>query len=856
MTYLDNLNPSQREAATHTDGALLIFAGAGSGKTRVLTYRVAYLIEQGIDPYHIIAITFTNKAAREMRERISAITPLGEQVWVSTFHAACTRILRREFNNTFSIYDTADTLRLIKDCVKQKNLSDTNYPPRHVAQIISAQKNNLISHEQYEKFTAGDFRASNIAEIYALYQQRLKESNALDFDDIIFKTVEILSRNEEIRLKYENRFRYVLVDEYQDTNRAQYELVRLFSGYAQNLCVVGDDDQSIYGWRGANIENILRFEKDYPGAKVVKLEQNYRSTQTILDAANAVISQNEERAEKTLWTENFRGENVRLFSAYNEREEGAFVASVIEKNVRNGARYSDFAILYRANSQSRGVEDQFVAAGIPYRIFSGTRFYEHTEIKDILAYLKAINNSADDVALMRIINVPRRGIGAASIERVQSFAFENGLNFSQAIERASEIPNLKSKSVAIKNFSNFFDECKKFSEKNSVWQLMQKILHDTNYLQTIADGTPEGEEREANVKELLAKALAFENESDDTSLAKFLEDVALVADIDNYNEHADAAALMTLHSAKGLEFDTVFIVGMEEFVFPTARSIDSTADREMQEERRLCYVGFTRAKKILYVTHAVSRRRFDQIARNKISRFVDDIPPNCIASVDLYGNERTVRAFSKPAEKNAALPPALAALAKPAEKNGFPEKKTIEFTRNKTEATEESGFPEKKFYEKPTALPPALAALAKPAEKNGFPGRKKTSATEKNGFTEGKKMSATERSGSPERSGFPEVKKTSATERSGSPEQKKTSAMERSGFPERKLFEKLSVSRPISAKATPPDFSVGDTVRQAKFGTGIVLAIENAGADYEITVQFPTAGRKKFMQSLARLKKE
>jgi DNA helicase-2/ATP-dependent DNA helicase PcrA len=732
MNYLDKLNPTQREAATHLEGPLLIFAGAGSGKTRVLTYRVARLIEEGVDPYHIIAITFTNKAAREMRERISAITPLGEQVWVSTFHAACTRILRREiehlgFDRGFSIYDTADTLRLIKDCIKEKNLSDTHYPPRYVAQTISAQKNELISPEDYERFTAGDFRLSNIADIYALYQRRLTESNALDFDDIIFKTVLLLSKNEEIRDKYQGRFRYVLVDEYQDTNHAQYELVRLLSGYAQNLCVVGDDDQSIYGWRGADIANILRFEKDYPGAKVVKLEQNYRSSKTILGAANAVISINEERADKQLWTENNLGEPLRLYTARDERDEGAFVAQVIADGVRNGARFGDFAVLYRTNAQSRGVEDQLVAAGIPYRIFSGVRFYEHMEIKDMLAYLKAINNPADDLAHLRIINVPRRGIGTASLNKIQAFAAENGITFSHAIIRAAEIDGLGKKAAPVAQFAAFLQECEEFASENTVTELIKKILKDTDYMATISDGTPEGEEREANINELLAKAQAFENESEDTSLAKFLEDVALVADIDNYNEDADAAALMTLHSAKGLEFNTVFMIGFEEYLFPTSRSIDSGKREEMEEERRLCYVGFTRAKEILYLTHAVSRRRFDHIARNKPSRFLDDVPSDCIASVNSYGQERpTLRASAK-------LPPALAAIAKPA------------------------------------PLPSPL--------------------------------------------------------------------------------------RPISEKATPPAFEAGDNVRQAKYGVGKVLEISPAGADYEVTIQFATAGRKKFMASLARLQK-
>ncbi|MCL2049615.1 MAG: UvrD-helicase domain-containing protein [Defluviitaleaceae bacterium] len=750
MNYLTNLNPSQLQAVTHTDGAILIFAGAGSGKTRVLTYRVAHLIEQGIDPYHIIAITFTNKAAREMRERISDITPLGEQVWVSTFHAACTRILRRDYNNTFSIYDTTDSLRLIKDCIKFKNLDEAKYSPRYVAQIISAQKNELITPAQYEKYTAGDFRNGNIADVYTVYQKRLEESNALDFDDIIFKTVQLLSENEEIRLKYQNRFRYVLVDEYQDTNHAQYELVRLLSGYANNLCVVGDDDQSIYGWRGADIKNILQFAKDYPGARVIKLEQNYRSSQVILDAANAVVALNTERADKALWTKNERGEPLKLFTASNEREESAFVASMIESRVSAGARYSDFAVLYRTNAQSRSIEDQFVTASIPYRIFSGTRFYEHREIKDILSYLKAINNPADDIAYLRIINVPRRGIGAASIERVQAFATENALSFSQAIKRANEVPDLKAKAAAILKFSAYLQECADFAAENSVWELLVKILRDTDYIKTIADGTPEGEEREANIKELLVKAQAFESESDDTSLAKFLEDVALVAEIDNYNENANAVALMTLHGAKGLEFDTVFMVGMEEHIFPTSRSITSLSQGEMNEERRLCYVGITRAKKVLYVTHAASRRRFDQIAHNRISRFIDDIPPNCMVTVSLDGRERAAkpRTFSAVPDTTKSVPLAYAKL--------------------------------------PKALPPALAALARP---------------------EGQ-------------------------------------------------APKPPAPRPISAKATPPDFSVGDTVRQSRFGIGIVLAIDNAGADYEITVQFHTAGRKKLMASLAKLTRE
>jgi len=737
---MDKLNPAQQKAALHMQGPLLIFAGAGSGKTRVLTYRVAHLIEEGIDPYHIIAITFTNKAAREMRERITAITPLGEQVWVSTFHAACTRILRREidalgYESGFSIYDTADTARLLKDCIKDKNLSDTHYPVRYVAQVISAQKNELISPGEYERLVAGSFRESNIADIYSLYQHRLKSANALDFDDIIFKTVELFSRHEDILQKYQNRFRYVLVDEYQDTNHAQYELVRLLAGYAQNLCVVGDDDQSIYGWRGADIKNILRFESDYPGAEVIKLEQNYRSSQVILDAANAVISKNESRAAKRLWTENGRGRQIRVYTATDERDEGAFVARTIAEEVRRGANLNDFAILYRTNAQSRGVEDQLVMAGIPYRIFSGTRFYEHMEIKDILAYLKAINNPADDMAFLRIINVPRRGIGAASIDKIQTYAAEMGITFYAATTRADEVPGLGKKAADVKKFADFMAELAEFTAENSVAGLMKKILDDTGYMETIADGTPEGEERVANINELLAKAHAFENESDDTSLAKFLEDVALVADIDNYQEDANAVALMTLHSAKGLEFNAVFMVGFEEYLFPTSRSIDSGQASEMEEERRLCYVGFTRARKTLYLTHAIFRRRFDHIARNAPSRFLAQVPPDCITPVNSYGQpreERFTTAGSTPPQKRSSVP--------------------------------QSG-----------------------ATNNSFAPKK-------------------------------------------------------------------APARPVP-KGAPPDYSVGDKINHDKYGVGEILAIDPAGADYEVTIQFAAAGRKKFMAHFLKVTK-
>ena len=754
MSYLNGLNPPQKEAVLHTDGPLLIFAGAGSGKTRVLTYRVVHLMEQGIDPYHIIAITFTNKAAKEMRERVNALTPLGDQVWVSTFHAACTRILRREisalgYTKGFSIYDTQDTMRLIKDCIKELKLDEMYYQPRSVAHIISSQKNELITPKGYEQKVSGMFRESNIAEIYALYQKRLHGMNALDFDDIIFKTVDLLQQNEEILLKYQNRFRYVMVDEYQDTNHAQYKLVQLLAGYSQNLCVVGDDDQSIYGWRGANVENILQFEKDYPGAKVVKLEENYRSTQTILDAANDVIANNYHRASKSLWTQNSKGHQLRVYMAQNERDEGSFVSRVIKEEVYKGnAKYNDFAILYRTNAQSRGVEDSLVRDSIPYRIFGGVRFYEHTEVKDILAYLKAVNNPADDVAHLRVINVPRRGIGAATINKIQAYALEKGITFAAAISQAAKIPGLGKKAAPVAEFAGFMLELSNFAVENSVASLVKKILRDTKYLDALADGTPEGEVRTANIMELIATANTFEKESDDTSLGKFLEDVALVADVDNYQENANAVSLMTMHSAKGLEFNIVFVVGMEEYLFPSSRSVEGGDPAEMEEERRLCYVGFTRARKLLYLTHAFSRMRFDKVTRNAPSRFLGEVRMDRLTPVNSYG---------KPKEFKSSI------------------------------ATEQS-------------------ALASAFRADQFPSRQGNWS-------------------------------------------------DNSGDTQTHVTKKVPPAPLPIPKNTPLDFAVGDMVRTAmiKYGVGKVLEIRPGGADYEVTIEFETAGRKKCMANLAKI---
>jgi DNA helicase-2/ATP-dependent DNA helicase PcrA len=642
--YIQQLNPRQQEAVLHGDGPLLVFAGAGSGKTRVLTYRVARLIQEGVDPYNIIAITFTNKAAKEMRERISGITPLGDQVWVSTFHSACTRILRRDihtlgYKSGFSIYDAQDSERLIKLCIKEENLDDKHYPPAGISNTISAQKNLLIGPEEFERMAGSDFRLGNVANVYNRYQQKLQDNNALDFDDIIMLTVKLLTENEDIRARYQHRFRYVLVDEYQDTNHAQYVLVNLLAGHYKNLCVVGDDDQSIYGWRGADIENILRFATDYPGARTITLEQNYRSTQTILDAANLVISGNQHRAPKSLWTDNTQGVPLRVYSARDERDEGLFVAQAIRYAHERDTSYSDFAVLYRGNAQSRAIEEQLVLAGIPYRLFGGVRFYERMEVKDILAYLKAINNPADDLACRRIVNVPRRGIGDTTVTRVANHAAERGLTFAEAL--AEDIPGITKKTrEKLAEFSSLLTEWTKLAETMPPFDLLKQILADTEYLESLNDGSPETATRIDNVNELLTKAKEFETQALDTSLTNFLNEVGLVADIDSYQENAQAVSLMTLHSAKGLEFNRVFIVGFEEYTFPSTRSVLSESPKEIEEERRLCYVGFTRARSRLYLSHATMRMRNGQRMLCMPSRFLKEVPSDYMENVNAHGQPK------------------------------------------------------------------------------------------------------------------------------------------------------------------------------------------------------------------------
>lgn len=641
MIGFEQLNPMQQKAVAQKDGAVLILAGAGSGKTGALTVRIASMLEHGIRPYNILAITFTNKAAKEMRDRVDALAGAAAQdIWISTFHSTCVRILRREidkigYSKDFSIYDADDQEKVMKEVFKELNMSITDklFTVRSAVSAVSHLKEEMISWEDYLKeVDKADIRSWKISRVYEAYQTRLLRNNALDFDDLIYKTVYLFRTRPDVLNAYQERFKYIMVDEYQDTNTSQYELVRLLAAKYGNLCVVGDDDQSIYGWRGANIRNILDFEKDFPNACVIKLEQNYRSTKNILSAANSVIRNNKSRKDKTLWTENTTGSVIHVFRSENDIEEAVFVSETIDKNAIGGkANYSDFAVLYRTNAQSRAIEDRFVKKGIPYKLFGGVRFYERKEIKDILAYLKLIDNSADTVAIKRIINVPKRGIGEKSIETAECIAVERNISLFSALGRAGECPELKARGKKLTDFYNFICSLKKRAESLQVHELIAAVAEETGYKAELeADGTDDAMMRIENIDEFTAKAVEFEKTTEDVTLSAFLEEIALVADIDSYNENDDAVVLMTLHSAKGLEFPYVFMVGMEEGLFPGSRAISSGDPNDMEEERRLCYVGITRARKELFLTYALHRMQHGQIQYNAPSRFLAELPPELL----------------------------------------------------------------------------------------------------------------------------------------------------------------------------------------------------------------------------------
>lgn len=657
------LNPQQAEAVINTEGPMLIMAGAGSGKTKVLTCRVANLLQKGVRPYRILAITFTNKAAAEMRERVNNMSgPAAKDVWLFTFHAFCARFLRMEidklpgYGGNFAIYDTADSQNLIKQILKEMNLDDKRFQPSGILSRISNAKNALQDAAAFAR-QAGDFYEQKVADIYSRYEQKLQLNNALDFDDLLMLSIKLLQENKEVREKYQDRFDYLLVDEYQDTNHAQYLLTKFLAAKHRNICVVGDADQSIYGWRGADIQNILDFEKDYPDAKVIKLEQNYRSTQIILDAANAVIENNTGRKPKNLWTENKSGADIIYFQAVDERDEARFVIEQLQNLQRTeNKKLGDMAILYRTNTQSRIFEEMLIKSGISYNMVGGLKFYERKEIKDIIAYLRVIFNPADSLSLLRIINVPKRGIGDASLAKIQAYAAANSVSLFEAVSNAAAIDGLSSRFISkLDDLAGIIFELMNLASEAPVEDLIDRVLRDTGYLEELEnERTPQAQSRIDNLHELISVAQEFAASEEENNLENFLAHVALVSDIDDTELGEDAITLMTLHSSKGLEFPVVFLVGMEEGLFPHARTLmDET---EIEEERRLCYVGITRAKEKLFLSSTKMRTIYGNTVTYPPSRFLQEIPARLVKTIKRQERFSALENFKQVSEKYSARP--------------------------------------------------------------------------------------------------------------------------------------------------------------------------------------------------------
>ena len=661
--YLDGLNEQQRAAVEYIDGPSLVIAGAGSGKTRVLTNKIAYLLDHGYEPWSILALTFTNKAAAEMRERVNNMSgPAAKDVWLFTFHAFCARFLRMEieklpgYGGNFAIYDTADSQNLIKQILKEMNLDDKRFQPSGILSRISNAKNALQDAAAFAR-QAGDFYEQKVADIYSRYEQKLQLNNALDFDDLLMLSIKLLQENKEVREKYQDRFDYLLVDEYQDTNHAQYLLTKFLAAKHRNICVVGDADQSIYGWRGADIQNILDFEKDYPDAKVIKLEQNYRSTQIILDAANAVIENNTGRKPKNLWTENKSGADIIYFQAVDERDEARFVIEQLQNLQRTeNKKLGDMAILYRTNTQSRIFEEMLIKSGISYNMVGGLKFYERKEIKDIIAYLRVIFNPADSLSLLRIINVPKRGIGDASLAKIQAYAAANNVSLFEAVSNAAAIDGLSSRFVSkLDDLAGIIFELMNLSGEAPVEDLIDRVLRDTGYLEELEnERTPQAQSRIDNLHELISVAQEFAASEEENNLENFLAHVALVSDIDDTELGEDAITLMTLHSSKGLEFPVVFLVGMEEGLFPHARTLmDET---EIEEERRLCYVGITRAKEKLFLSSTKMRTIYGNTVTYPPSRFLQEIPARLVKTIKRQERFSALENFKQVSEKYSARP--------------------------------------------------------------------------------------------------------------------------------------------------------------------------------------------------------
>ncbi len=804
MSIYDGLNEKQREAVFHTEGPLLILAGAGSGKTRVLTHRIAYLIEEkDVNPWNIMAITFTNKAAGEMRERVDKLVGFGsESIWVATFHSTCVRILRRHieelgYDTNFTIYDSDDQKTLMKNILKKLNFDSKMYKERAMLSVISSAKNELISPEQFEKNAGMDFRQKQIATVYKEYQNQLKSNNALDFDDLLVKTVELLEQNPMILEYYQDRFRYIMVDEYQDTNTVQFRLIQLLAKKHNNICVVGDDDQSIYKFRGANITNILGFEEAFHQAKVIKLEQNYRSTSNILDTANEVIKNNKGRKDKRLWSEKGDGEKVTFAYFNNGYEEAESVVLGIKEAVENGLNYNDCAILYRTNAQSRAFEEKCIAYNVPYRLIGGVNFYQRQEIKDILAYLKTIDNGKDDIAVRRIINVPKRGIGQASLDKVQLFADEKQISFFDALQYADQVPGLGRAVGKIQSFVKQILVYRSQVEYLGIEKLIDSILETTGYIEELEQLEEEkAEQKIENIGELKNKATDFEQSKEDGTLSEFLEEVALVADIDSMDDSTNRVILMTLHGAKGLEFPKVYLCGMEEGLFPSYMSISSGDESDVEEERRLCYVGITRAMDSLTLTAAKMRTARGETQYNRVSRFIEEIPEHLLERVGINASMNQPSINQSTGSSN---------FINPYSSRGFSNTSTA-YTQKKPYASgETSGFGFSSAY-------------------NRFSGTGNREIGNSNVF---------------------ELPKTASYQSSNTTFGNKYVATNSMGVGKSFTVE----------KSQGLDYEVGDTVRHIKFGTGIVTEIEDGKKDYEVTVNFEKVGEKRMFASFAKLKK-
>ncbi|MBE5826474.1 MAG: ATP-dependent DNA helicase PcrA [Butyrivibrio sp.] len=823
MGIYDTLNGQQKLAVQQTDGPVLILAGAGSGKTRVLTHRVAYLIDEcGVNPWNIMAITFTNKAAGEMRERVDKIVGFGaESIWVSTFHSSCVRILRRYadklgYSNNFTIYDTDDSKSLMKDICKRYQLETMQLKLRQIMNAISKCKDNLVSPEEYALSVAGDFTKSKISTAYTEYQKALKKNNAMDFDDLIMNTVTLFKEHQDVLESYQDRFRYIMVDEYQDTNYAQFELVRLLADKYRNLCVVGDDDQSIYRFRGANIRNILDFEKYYPEATVIKLEQNYRSTQQILDAANAVISNNSGRKDKSLWTDIKDGEKVHLRQFDTGYDEAQFIASDIGRLKRNGKlSYDETAVLYRTNAQSRLLEEQFVAEGIPYDIVGGTNFYSRREIKDLLAYLKTIDSGLDDISVKRIINVPKRGIGATTVEHVQNYADERQISFFEALCEADRIMAVARSAGKLHDFVTMIRAFRTKQKVYSLEELLKDVIDVTGYmtyLKSLDEDDDSGDnDRAANVDELISKIASYEEneELESPTLTGFLEEVALVADIDRIGDDNEKVLLMTLHSAKGLEFENVYLAGMEEGLFPSFMTLQcEDSDPEgLREERRLAYVGITRAKKRLTLTAAKRRMIRGETQYNRLSRFVDEIPS------ELLDKERPVTITSYLFDGGESLD----------------DYEGVEDSFDE----DDRGFDEEdKGFDENAGHSGIKANYAK-----GFSKGKAGYDPKKSDLSNSYKLKAVPK---------PKVNKPRAVPDkpyiagAGSTHVKGSLA---------------GLSKGMPMKTSAPDYVVGDRVSHIKYGNGVVTSLEEGPRDYKVTVEFDDCGQKIMYAGFAKLKK-